>query len=62
MDVALTIGTTRIMSRIPAGARGSWARTLNAGQTVVASMPRHNVKAFDDTGKLVAAREHALAT
>ncbi len=59
MDVALTIGTTRIMSRIPAGARGSWARTLNAGQTVVASMPRHNVKAFDDTGKLVGALEHA---
>jgi len=59
MDVALTIGTTRIMSRIPAGARGSWARTLNAGQTVAASMPRHNVKAFDDTGKLVGALEHA---
>jgi iron(III) transport system ATP-binding protein len=61
MDVALTIGSTRVMSRIPAGPRGSWARTLNAGQSVLATMHRHNVKAFDETGKLVGAIEHALA-
>jgi len=62
MDVALTIGTTRIMSRIPTGVRGSWARTLNAGQSVLAYMQRHNVRAFDESGKLIEAAQHVLAT
>jgi len=61
MDVSLTLGSTRLMSRVPAGPRGSWARTLNAGQSVLAYMHRHNVKLFDETGKLVGAAEHALA-
>ena len=29
---SLTIGETRVLSRIPAGERGSWARTLEPGQ------------------------------
>jgi iron(III) transport system ATP-binding protein len=61
MDVTVTIGGTRIMSRIPAGPRGSWARTLNAGQSVLASMHRHNVKAFDEVGQLIGATDRVLA-
>ena len=61
MDVSLTLGGTRLMSRVPAGPRGSWARTLNAGQSVVAHMHRHNVKLFDESGRLVGGVEHALA-
>jgi iron(III) transport system ATP-binding protein len=53
MDVALTVGDTRVLSRTPAGARGSWARTLEAGQPVRASVKRHDVKVFDEGGKLV---------
>jgi iron(III) transport system ATP-binding protein len=53
MDLALTIGSTRVLSRIPAGARGSWARVLKPGQPVVAYIQMHNLKVFDDTGKLV---------
>ena len=58
MDVALTIGSTRVLSRIPAGARGSWARTLEPGQPVLAHVQLHNLKAFDDGGKLVRGVHH----
>ena len=53
MDVVLTIGETRVQSRIPAGERGSWARTLEPGQAVVASIKQRSVKFFDDAGKLL---------
>jgi iron(III) transport system ATP-binding protein len=56
MDVSLTLGATRLMSRVPAGPRGSWSRTLNAGQSVLAYMHRHNVKMFDEAGKLATLR------
>ena len=62
MDVVLTIGETRLQSRIPAGERGSWARTLEPGQAVVASIKQRSVKFFDDAGKLLpmAARPSAV--
>ncbi len=53
MDVVLTIGGTRVQSRIPAGERGSWARTLEPGQPVVASINQQTIKFFDDGGKLL---------
>jgi iron(III) transport system ATP-binding protein len=53
MDVGLTIGGIRVQSRIPAGARGSWARTLEPGQPVVASIKQQTIKFFDDGGKLL---------
>ena len=53
MDVVLTIGKTRVTGRIPAGARGSWARTLESGQPVRAFVKRHDVKMFDEGGKLI---------
>jgi iron(III) transport system ATP-binding protein len=60
MDVALTIGATRVLSRIPAGARGSWARTLEPGQQVMAYVQMHNLKAFDAGGKLVRGVHHRV--
>ena len=62
MDVGLTIGGTRVQSRIQAGERGSWARTLEPGQPVVASIKQRTIKIFDDGGKLLptAARPSAV--
>src|SRR5262245_16142717 len=38
MDVSIETGLTRLQARIPAGERGGWARSLNAGQPVVATV------------------------
>ena len=53
MDVSLTVGSTRLFSRISAGARGSWARTLEPGQPVCVVVQSHSFKAFDESGTLV---------
>ena len=53
IDVVLTIGTTRVQSRIPAGERESWSRTLVPGQPALASIKRHSIKSFDGAGKLL---------
>jgi iron(III) transport system ATP-binding protein len=58
IDAALTIGSARVLSRIPAGARGSWARTLEPGQRVVAYVHLHHLKAFDDAGRLIPEIHH----
>jgi hypothetical protein len=49
-----------VLSRIPAGARGSWARTLEPGQQVMAYVQMHNLKAFDAGGKLVRGVHHRV--
>ena len=56
------IGSTRVLSRIPAGARGSWARTLDAGQRVVAHIQMHDLKVFDDSGQLIKGVHHRVAS
>jgi iron(III) transport system ATP-binding protein len=61
IDVALTIGSARMLSRIPAGARGSWARTLEPGQPVVAYVHIHHLKAFDHSGRLIHGIDHRVA-
>ena len=61
IDVVLTIGETRVQSRIPAGERESWARTLAPGQPVLASIKRPAIKAFDDAGKLLPMSTRSLA-
>jgi iron(III) transport system ATP-binding protein len=55
IDVVFTVGETRLLSRIPAGERDSWARRLTPGQRVRTSIARHNVKVFDADGRLLAA-------
>ena len=39
MDVVVTVGGTRLQSRMPAGERGSWVRSLNAGEQVLGLSP-----------------------
>jgi hypothetical protein len=50
MDVSLTLGGTRLHSRIPAGERGSWVRSLNAGELVVGFVRSADTIFFDQTG------------
>ena len=59
MDVALTVGETRLLSRITAGERGSWARTLEPGQPVLAAIDKREMKVFDESGKLIRLAEGA---
>jgi iron(III) transport system ATP-binding protein len=53
IDVVVTVGETRVLSRAPAGERGSWARTLEPGLRVLVWIDRRNMKLFDDGDKLV---------
>src|SRR5581483_4583074 len=59
IDVALTIGEVRLLSRIPAGERGRWARTLEPGQPVLAAIDKREMKVFDESGRLVQLAERA---
>ena len=64
LDVVVTIGGTRVLSRIPAGERGGWARSLQTGQRVVASLRMGDLALFDESGALVssAGRHVAVAS
>ena len=53
VDVAVMVGETRLLSRISAGARGSWARKLEPGQPVTAFFHLQDVIFFDEAGKLI---------
>jgi iron(III) transport system ATP-binding protein len=53
LDVVVTVGSTRVQSRIPAGERGSWGRALAAGQQVTAKVNPRDVAFYDDAGGLV---------
>jgi iron(III) transport system ATP-binding protein len=55
MHVAVTVGDTRMACRIAAGERGSWARTLDAGQDVRLSFEPARARFFDENGARVAA-------
>jgi iron(III) transport system ATP-binding protein len=61
IDVVVTVGETRVLSRAPAGERGSWARTLEPGLRVLVSIDRRNMKLFDDDAKLVRATARPVA-
>jgi hypothetical protein len=50
MDVVVVVGGTRLQSRIPAGTRGGWARTLEHGQPVQAALRTAPLAYFDDHG------------
>jgi hypothetical protein len=53
MHVVASVGDTRVSCSIPAGERGSWARTLAAGQDVRLSIDPVRAKFFDETGARV---------
>jgi len=64
MDVVVEVGLTRMQARVPAGERGGWARSLNAGQQVLASLRTGDVAFYDDSGALIgrAGRPAAVAS
>jgi iron(III) transport system ATP-binding protein len=61
LDVVVTVGSTRVQSRIPAGERGSWARTLEPGQRVLAHVNPRDPAFYDDAGVLVSSVGRAVA-
>jgi iron(III) transport system ATP-binding protein len=62
VDVVVTVGDTRLLARIPAGDRGSWARSLQRDQPVVASLGTRNLAFYDGSGaRIEAGRPLAVA-
>jgi iron(III) transport system ATP-binding protein len=61
LDVVVTIGATRVQSRIPAGERGGWARSLESGQQVAASLRVRDLAFYDEAGRLVSSAGHRVA-
>ena len=53
MHVAVAVGDTRMVCRIAAGERGSWARTLNVGQDIRLSFEPARARFFDERGARV---------
>jgi hypothetical protein len=61
LDVVVNVGSTRVLSRIPAGERGSWARSLEPGQPVVALLRTRDAAFYDDAGTLLLATGRPVA-
>jgi iron(III) transport system ATP-binding protein len=61
MDVSIEAGLARVLARIPAGERGSWARTLNAGQPVLATLRPRDLAFYDESGALISRTARATA-
>jgi iron(III) transport system ATP-binding protein len=59
MDVLLTVGGTRLHSRMPAGERGSWIRSLNAAEQVNAFLRSTDTTFFDQDGARIVAERTA---
>ena len=59
MDILLTVAGTRLHSRMPAGDRGSWIRSLNAGERVNAFLRAGDTTVFDRDGARIAAERTA---
>jgi iron(III) transport system ATP-binding protein len=61
LDVVVNIGSTRVLSRIPAGERGSWARSLEPGQPVVALLRTRDAAFYDEAGALLSSTGRPVA-
>jgi iron(III) transport system ATP-binding protein len=61
LDVAVSVGSTRLQTRIPAGERGSWARTLDVGQSALAFVNPREIAFYDEAGTLVSSVGGAVA-
>src|SRR5436190_15760096 len=61
LDVVATVGGNRLLTRIPAGERGSWARTLAPGQAVLAYVEPHDLAFYDESGAFVPLGGHPVA-
>jgi iron(III) transport system ATP-binding protein len=61
LDVVVTAGETRLSSRVPAGGRGSWARSLEPGQPVAATLRPRELAFYDQSGSLIRATSRPVA-
>jgi iron(III) transport system ATP-binding protein len=61
LDVVVNVGATRVLSRVPAGDRGGWARTLEPGQPVQLALDVENLAFYDPAGALINANGRAVA-
>jgi iron(III) transport system ATP-binding protein len=61
LDVVVTIGQARVLSRIPAGERGGWARNLKPEQQVVASLRLGDLALYDESGALASSAGRRVA-
>jgi iron(III) transport system ATP-binding protein len=50
IDVVVSVGDTRLQSRMPAGERGGWTRSLEPGRPVLALLRTPGLALFDETG------------
>jgi iron(III) transport system ATP-binding protein len=53
MELVASVGETRLQSRMAAGERGDWVRSLAAGQPALAFVRVSGVTFFDDAGKRI---------
>ena len=60
LDIVVAVGSTRVQARVPAGDRGSWARTLEPGQHVLAYLNPRDPAFYDDAGALVSSVGRAV--
>src|SRR5436190_5081092 len=61
LDVVVNVGTTRVLSRIPAGDRGGWARSLESGHPVQVALHARNIAFYNASGELINASGRAVA-
>jgi iron(III) transport system ATP-binding protein len=61
LDVVVNVGATRVLSRVPAGERGGWARTLEPEQPVQVALQVRNLAFYDAVGALISANGRTAA-
>jgi iron(III) transport system ATP-binding protein len=61
VDVVVNVGPTRLLARIPAGERGSWSRSLERDQQVVASLSTRHLAFYDAEGVRISTSGRPLA-
>ncbi len=61
LDVAITVGSTHLLTRVPAGQRDTWPRTMERGQRVVAILNPRDLAFYNEGEQLVSGVGRAMA-
>jgi iron(III) transport system ATP-binding protein len=61
LDVAVTVGSTHLLTRVPAGQRDAWPRTMQRGQNVVAILNPRDLAFYGEGKQLVSGVGRAMA-
>ena len=61
LDVAVTVGSLHLLTRVPAGQRDTWPRTMRRGQEVVAIVNPRDLAFYDEGEQLVSGVGRAVA-